>query len=154
MTSFFCDSSGVVKRYVSEVGSSWILNITDPKAGNIIIVSRITGVEVASALWRKVREGVIAPGEARNLMDTFLLHFHQQYLVMEVTDGVVNEAIKIIERYGLRSYDVIQLATAKLIHIRRQITGLPPLIFVSDDEDLLIAAQAEGLKVENPNRYP
>jgi hypothetical protein len=29
--------------------------------------------------------------------------------------------------------------------------GLPPLIFVSADEDLLAAAQAEGLVTENPN---
>jgi hypothetical protein len=31
---------------------------------------------------------------------------------------------------------------------------LPPLTFVSADEDLLEAAQAEGLPTENPNLYP
>ncbi|MFA0761288.1 MAG: hypothetical protein HZLCBSQH_001394 [Candidatus Fervidibacterota bacterium] len=43
------------------------------------------------------------------------------------------------------------LAAVTLLHRRRQQIGLPPLIFVSSDEGLLAAAQAEGLMTENPN---
>ncbi len=32
--------------------------------------------------------------------------------------------------------------------------GCPPLIFVSADNDLLIAAAAEGLATDNPNNHP
>jgi hypothetical protein len=46
------------------------------------------------------------------------------------------------------------LAAATLLHHRRQQIGLPPLIFVSADEELLAAAQAEGLVTENPNQKP
>jgi predicted nucleic acid-binding protein len=58
---------------------------------------------------------------------------------------------RLIEKHGLRGYDAVQLASAILLHRRRQQLGLPPLIFVSADEDLLAAAQAEGLVTENPN---
>jgi len=32
--------------------------------------------------------------------------------------------------------------------------AIPPVTFVSADEDLLEAAEAEGLVAENPNSYP
>ena len=32
--------------------------------------------------------------------------------------------------------------------------GLPPLTFVSADNDLLAAAAAEGFPTDNPNNYP
>jgi hypothetical protein len=32
--------------------------------------------------------------------------------------------------------------------------GLPPLTFVSADNDLLAAAAVEGLPTDNPNNYP
>ena len=53
MGSYFFDSSGVVKHYVTELGSAWVLGITDPLVANDIYVVHITGVEVVSALVRK-----------------------------------------------------------------------------------------------------
>ena len=54
------DSSCLVKRYVNEIGSEWVLSITDPVAGNEIYTARITGVEVISAVSRRKRDGVSA----------------------------------------------------------------------------------------------
>lgn len=48
----------------------------------------------------------------------------------------------------------MQLATALEAQVVRDSLGLPPLIFVSADGHLNIAAQREGLLVENPNNYP
>ena len=52
MGIYFMGSSSIVKRYAEEVGSSWIVRITDSAASNEIYVVRITGVEVVSALTR------------------------------------------------------------------------------------------------------
>ena len=30
MTIYFVDSSALVKRYISEIGSGWVLNLFDP----------------------------------------------------------------------------------------------------------------------------
>jgi hypothetical protein len=48
----------------------------------------------------------------------------------------------------------VQLASAKWLNRQLLGVGLPPLIFVSADKELLAAAQAEGLVTENPNQKP
>jgi predicted nucleic acid-binding protein len=55
MTSFFMDTSAIVKRYVSEVGTAWITAQARPTAGNIIVIARLTTVEVCSTLTRLQR---------------------------------------------------------------------------------------------------
>ena len=46
MAVYFFDSSAIIKRYLSERGTAWVIGIADPAAGNRIYVSRIAGVEV------------------------------------------------------------------------------------------------------------
>ena len=50
MSAFYFDSSALTKRYLTEIGSAWVTNLTDPAAANTIIVAEITRVEVAAAL--------------------------------------------------------------------------------------------------------
>ena len=57
------------------------------------------------------------------------------------------------EAHSLRGYDAVQLATAVEIHIRGLTLGLPALTLVSADEELNLAARAEGLVVEDPNMH-
>lgn len=57
MAAYFFDSSALVKRYLSEAGSGRVIGLTDPAAGHRIYVSRITGVELVSALVRQARAG-------------------------------------------------------------------------------------------------
>ena len=39
---YFLDSSALVKRYLTEVGSIWIRALTDPDTRNPLIIARIT----------------------------------------------------------------------------------------------------------------
>jgi hypothetical protein len=48
----------------------------------------------------------------------------------------------------------VQLAAALLTNRDFVVSGRAPLIFVSADNDLLAAAQAEGLAIENPLNHP
>ena len=49
-----------------------------------------------------------------------------------------------------------EMGSACALHLNRALLedDLPPLILIAADEDLLKAAQAEGLETENPNHYP
>ena len=58
MSTFFLDSSALVKRYLTETGSGWVLRLTDPAAGHTISIAELTEVEVAAALAARHR----APG--------------------------------------------------------------------------------------------
>lgn len=57
MTNYFFDSSGLVKRYVAETGSEWVCKLCVFDSGNIIYNSRIAGVEVIAAVYRRLHQG-------------------------------------------------------------------------------------------------
>ena len=73
MVIYYMDSSCLVKRYVNEIGSEWVLSITDPVAGNEIYTVRITGVEVVSAVSRRKRDGTIISADVAMVIATFYL---------------------------------------------------------------------------------
>ena len=56
--------------------------------------------------------------------------------------------------HGVRGYDTVHLATAMEYQRRRRVLNLRPLAFLLSDHSLNQAALAEGLLVDDPNRYP
>jgi len=68
---YFCDSSAIVKRYVSEQGTVWLTGITDPAAGNRVYVAAITGAEVIAARARKRRGQHLSTSDAATAMTRF-----------------------------------------------------------------------------------
>ena len=55
MTTYFLDSSALVKNYVTETGSVWVISIVEPESGNAIAIAHITVAEVAAGLASKLR---------------------------------------------------------------------------------------------------
>jgi predicted nucleic acid-binding protein len=81
-------------------------------------------------------------------------HAHREYVVIGLTPQVVRRAEDLLTVHPLRTYDAIQLASALESNTRLVATGLSPLIFVSADRRLLVAAASEGLMTEDPNAHP
>ena len=149
MKIYQIDSSGIVKRYVDEVGSRSIREICDPNTGNIVSILRITMAEVASAFSRRCRERTITGHERDDLIASFLNDCHTQYQICEVTQDIVSLAVHLVRRYPLRGYDAVQLAAAIFVNQRLISDNLLPLIFISADERLCSAGIAEGLSVRS-----
>jgi uncharacterized protein len=154
MSAYFCDSSAIVKRYVTEIGSAWVVSITAPVVGNDIHLVRITGVEVVSAITRVSRSGRISVAEAANSISDFRSDFANQYQIVEVTHGLLNRAMTLAETHALRGYDAVQLAAALEVNAHYIGRGEPPVTLVSADVELNTAAAAEGLAVDDPNAHP
>jgi len=76
-----------------------------------------------------------------------------EYQVAEVTRWLAETAGELVLRHPLRAYDAVQLAAAQQIHVALSQVKAAPLIFVSADDKLVAAAQAEGFRVENPNLH-
>jgi hypothetical protein len=68
---FFCDSSAIVKRYVNETGSIFVDSLADMKSGNVILLARITRVEIAAAIARRLKGGSIVTTDAQNAVLAF-----------------------------------------------------------------------------------
>ena len=63
MSFYFLDTSALIKHYVDEVGSSWLAATVFEPAGNMLLIARITVVEMRSALARRRREASIEPAD-------------------------------------------------------------------------------------------
>lgn len=153
MSVFYLDSSAAVKRYVAETGTAWIIGLLKPSANNIIYIAQITGVEVVSAISRRQRGGSLTAPAANKAIARFKRDFQNKLRILRLTDAVTNEAIRLAETHGLRGYDAVQLATAIELSNRLTANNLPPITFISADNQLNQDAQNEGLAVDNPNNH-
>lgn len=82
MAAFFCDSSAIVKRYVSETGSDFVENLADLKNGNVILLARITQVEIAAAIARRLKGGSLARVDAQNALVAFQHDLTNSYFIV------------------------------------------------------------------------
>jgi hypothetical protein len=155
MSRYYIDSSALVKRYVTEVGTTWVQALADPSVGNILVSTTLTRIEVAAALASRHRmSGGLSRAERDGAVRLLQQHSSTEYILIPVDTPVLDQALKLTQLHRLRGYDAVQLATALVVANSARGAGLPPPVFVSADRDLLTAAQAEGLPVDDPNAHP
>lgn len=154
MAIYFLDSSALVKRYISETGSTWVVELFNPVLDNAFFVAAITGVEIVAAITRRARNGSIAAADATLVCNQLRSDLQTSYQVIEITEEIINSGMTLAETQGLRGYDAVQLAAGCTLNELCVVNGLSPIVFVSSDEELNLAAVNEGLLIENPNHYP
>jgi hypothetical protein len=153
MTVYYADSSALVKRYVNEVGSAWVQDICKPDANHIIALAHVGLAEIAAALGVNCRQNVLTANIRDGLLRDLQRDGRDQYWLVDVDQPMVTDAIELTRRQKLRGYDAIHLACALFLEHTLLRQDLPGLILVSADQDLLTAAQAEGLLTDNPNLH-
>ncbi len=153
MAALFFDSSGLIKRYIAETVSSWVIGLLNPTAANDIFIANITGIETASAIMRRVRGGSIGSSIAEKALSRFKRDFDERFIVVDLTAEIIERGISLAETHALRGYDTTQLAVGLSVGNRLARNGIEDFIFVSADNDLNKAAVIEGLTVENPNTH-
>lgn len=150
MAVLFFDTSALAKAYLPEVGSNWVRTQVAPATANRIVVLRLTEVELTSAVTRRRRSGLLSVDAAEVALAEFRADLAREFFVIPLAASILAEAVLLVERYGLRAYDAVQLAGACETQRQRVIAGLPALTFVSSDNELNAAAIAEGFVIENP----
>ncbi len=154
MTVLFFDSSGLMKRYIVKTGTNWVINQIRSSASNDIFIANITGIEIASAIMRRVKGNKLSQIDADKALKRFKRDFDKRFIVIDLTAHIVEEGILLAQKYGLRGYDTTQLAVAVNTRNRLAKSGVGNFTFISADTALNFAAQAEGLTIDNPNNYP
>jgi len=154
VSHFYLDASAVVKRYGPETGSAWVKELTDLPAGHTIILGEITLAEISAALAAKHRApGGITREERDKALALFLSHCETEYELIAISRFIIDLAVSLTQNHKLRGYDAVQLATALVADEALTAASLSRLTFVAADEDLLTAANAEGLATENPDLH-
>ncbi len=154
VNAYFLDSSALVKRYVPETGTAWIQAIATPDIGNIIIIARITWVEVLSALARRQREGNLSDTDVDLIIQRFRFDLNNQYQVVEFDRALAESAGQLVNQFPLRAYDAVQLASVLRIQPAFASATSTSLVFLTADDRLLTIAQTAGLLTDNPNNHP
>jgi predicted nucleic acid-binding protein len=147
VSRYFVDTSALVKRYVKETGSLWMnYNVFD--AAQAVIISRLTAVEMVSALARRHREKTISLTDFAKMRGAFLSHVDREYIAINLVKSIITDAQALLARHELRALDAIQLASALKAYRTQMLT------FITADTRLLTAAAAEGLPTDDPNLHP
>ncbi len=154
MAAYFLDSSASVKRYVREVGTSWIIKLFRPPTPNVFYVAQIVSVEVVSAFARRLRGRSLTIKQATKAKERFRRDFRHKFFRITVDASLVEAATDLADKYALRGYDAVQLAAALFANNARTANNASPIIFICADNSLNAAAQAESLVIENPNNHP
>jgi uncharacterized protein len=142
MSAYFFDSSGLVKRYIVETGSNWVIGLFKPSANNLIFIAAITGVEVVSAIARRRKGLTVTRTNAQKAIFRFQRDFRRRFVKNNLTPQLIEDAMQLADKHELRGYDAVQLASAIEFNRLRQNGGLSPVVFVSADNNLNSAAQA------------
>jgi predicted nucleic acid-binding protein len=111
-------------------------------AGGAGATSRLSAVEIASALARRCREGAFAAEDRDRALTAVHTDLSALNLV-ELSPQIVDLARSLLVRHPLRAGDAIQLASALLL--QRELAEV--VTFAAYDDRLTTAARAEKLTV-------
>ena len=136
----YVDTSALIKIYVTEEGTDTVQEAVS--RASVVAASRVAYVEARAALARACRESRIRERDLRQSVAEMDEDW-KRFLVVEVSDDLVQRAGDLAEEYALRAYDALKLASA-LTLTRRVDSGV---FFLAFDQALTQAAQSAGLAV-------
>jgi uncharacterized protein len=142
----YLDASALVKRYLVELGSRETIALTAD--AEMSATSMVTRAEVAAALAKATRTGLVTQDLARSAQRSFAEDWPDLARV-PVTEAVVERAEALAWDHGLRGYDAVQLASA----LSWQESVGTEIVLATFDQQLWDAAPKAGVKAW-PERRP
>ena len=142
----YLDASALVKRYIVERGSPETIALTADS--EMTATSTVSRAEVAAALAKAVRRGLVKDEVARNAQRK-LAGDWRDIVRVPVTEALVERAEGLAWEHGLRGYDAVQLASA----LTWQESVGVGIALATFDQQLWEAAKRSGLKAW-PDQLP
>jgi uncharacterized protein len=145
---YYLETSALVKLYVYEQGTDYMLSLVSSSAEHRFVILSIAQVEFRSAVRRRQRGGEILESDANIMLESFHKHSEGRFLVERFDDFLLDLASVLIDRYILKAFDAMQLAGYLTLRAK---LGVDAPVFVCADKKLLDAAQREGSPVLDPS---
>ena len=136
----YCDTSALIKLLVREPGSDRMHQASSE--AEAIGVCRITWAEAMAAMARRQREDPASSTDleqARQLLN----RTWAQFVIVAISQRLVEAAGRYADAFALRGYDSVQLAAAHELNLSTDL----PITFASFDRRLNQAAQLLQLDV-------
>jgi len=136
----YFDASALVKRYIQENHSERVIELLNTSRP---ATSRLSEVEVASAIVRRTGGGDIEPLDRDRILAALPVDLETLY-ILEISPEVCARTYGLLLRDRLRASDSLQLASC--LHLQERVGRR--VRFVAYDDRLNEAALTEGLEVE------
>jgi len=138
--TLYLDTSSLLKFHIEEEGSESLRRLMASRQS--FAMSRVAYPEARSGLAGAHRAGRLTEAEYRNAIRSLEIQW-MGVLILDLSDKLSRWAGNLAERYLLRGFDAIHLASALAFQesIDEQVT------FSAWDDRLLTAARAEGLTI-------
>ena len=133
--TLYLDTSSLVKLYVTETGAEVVRQLVGD--ASVVATSVVAYAETRAALARLRREGVLTPSKLTSAKREFEEQW-PTYLTLLATDSLCRAAGELAEKYRLRGFDSIHLASFADVARR---AGIDDTRFSSFDDRLNQAAQ-------------
>ncbi len=146
MKHYFFDTSALAKLFVAEKGTEAIIALVEQTGDRFRLFSALTPLELRSALQRRKRAGDIEEADVRDALE-ILEEEMRRTVQMPLTQVLLQRAHSVVDTFGLRAADAIQLASAFLF---AETDSTADLVFVAADKELLAAAELAGIETWNP----
>ncbi|MGD1905248.1 MAG: type II toxin-antitoxin system VapC family toxin [Leptolyngbyaceae cyanobacterium] len=141
----YLDASAWVKRYCQEAGTQATQALF---AGDSILACASLGfIEVLATLSRKAKAGQLNPEQFQQKQQEVTVDW-EQFIQVQLSDEVLQEAVKLTAALALRGADGIHLASA--IILKRSLSEADEFLLVACDLELLSAAEQTGIAIFNP----
>jgi predicted nucleic acid-binding protein len=141
----YFDTSALLKRFTVEKGTPLVQKLlsSDQKSAT----ATIAYAEVYGALSRKNREKQLTATQYHLTCRQFEEDWNN-YVRVELRENVLRTARRLIQKYPLRGFDTIHLASALTL---KSDLG-EQMVFIAADDRLLSAAKSESLPIINPEK--
>ena len=137
--TLYLDTSSLVKLYVEEPDSDQVASLA--ARADFVVSSTVAYAECRAALARRRRERTLRPTALTAIVATLDADW-QRFATVDVTDTLARRAGDLADRFNLRGFDAIHLASFELVLERAG--DEDEVIFSTADDRLARAARRLG----------
>ena len=142
----YFDTSALVKLYVDEEGSELVADYM--QKCTFIATSKVAYAEARAAFARAGREGILDTQAYRDVVANFNEDW-KFYFALEVSDSILQRVNTLVDKYPLRGFDALHLASS--IILSRRLDG-EKLLVACWDARLWDCYMQEGFSLIPGNR--
>ena len=144
----YMDTSALLKLFIEEEGSERVRGLAHgPHGAEVLLVSRLGYTEASVSLARMVHLGRIAAAELPKHLGSLSDYWDQSIQEVDLSFEVLEDARQLAQRFPLRTYDAIHLASAREARRMLREVFAGEVQFLAFDAPMLKAAQSIGFTI-------
>ena len=146
--ALYLDTSALIKLFVEENGSALVRTLAGGRTGaDVLLSSRLGYTEAAVTLARLVHLGRLPTADLASHLSGLEGYWEESIQEIDLSELVVQDARQLAQRYPLRTYDAIHLASAREAKRMMKDVFDGEVQFLAFDTGLVRAARQLGFSI-------